>query len=485
MISFHETKHRGHPAKRRATRCRLVSPTPFQAAVLLVGFGLPLAATRSALAEPSVSTSPDAAGGQADAAPPSVGQPAELFNGRDLTGWVNVNGAPDTWSVRDRMIVCTGTPRAFLRTEKMYENYELELEWRHAHAEGNSGLFVHADALPQVGAPYPRAIEAQIYDGDHGSIFGIRGASIEPITGASRKGRTPKASPLEPRCRPAPEWNRYRLTSRDGALMLEVNGKLVTKAKNCSQHKGYIALQSEHGEVQFRNLRIRELPGSKPPPEKIAQSDEGLRSIFDGVSFAGWRYRDEYQGHWTADDGELRSDGKLQVKQGADRNLWTQKEYGDFKLVVDWRLPGKPRLKKLPRFAPDGLYARDGQGRLLRHELLDAGDSGIYLRGNARSQVNIWSQPMGSGDINDYHKDATLPVDIRRACLPKQKADAPFGQWNRFVITMRGSRVSVVLNGETVIDQAKLPGVPARGRLALQDHHDPVEFRNLFLKVLD
>ena len=103
----------------------------------------------------------------------------------------------------------------------------------------------------------------------------------------------------------------------------------------------------------------------------------------------------------------------------------------------------------------------------------------------SRTQVNIWSQPMGSGDINDYHKDAQLPIVIRQACVPKKKADNPPGQWNRFAITMRGDRVTVVLNGVTVIDQAQLPGVPRRGRLGLQDHGDPVQFRNLFIKEMD
>ena len=89
---------------------------------------------------------------------------------------------------------------------------------------------------------------------------------------------------------------------------------------------------------------------------------------------------------------------------------------------------------------------------------------------------------MGSGDINALHKDATLPIEVRRACVPAKRADAPFGQWNRFVITLRGDRVSVVLNSERVIDQAPLPKVPAKGPLGLQNHGDPVEFRNLYLK---
>ena len=91
---------------------------------------------------------------------------------------------------------------------------------------------------------------------------------------------------------------------------------------------------------------------------------------------------------------------------------------------------------------------------------------------------------MGSGDINAYHKDLKLPLLVRRACVPTKRADHEPGEWNRFVITMIGDRVSVVLNGEKVIDQAQLPEVPRQGRLALQNHTDPVEFRNLFIKQM-
>jgi hypothetical protein len=416
--------------------------------------------------------------------PKPSGRPIDLFDGKGLTGWVNVNGAPATWSVRDGVLVGAGKPSGFLRTEKMYENYVLELEWRIVQPKGNSGLFLHADALPQVGAPYPRAVEVQIHDGDHGSIFGIRGGTLVPLTNPG-KGHGGAAQPLEQHCRPVGQWNRYVVTSKDGTLDLEVNGKRVSQVKNCSPRKGHIGLQSETGEVQFRNIRLTPLAGSDPPAGQVAQADQGFRSLFDGVSFDGWKYLDEYKEHWVIRDGIIAATGKPYAKRPAERNLWTEKEYGDLMMVVDWRLPEKPQPRALPVFTPDGLFARDDQGKVVRRPIPHAGDSGIYLRGNARSQVNIWSQPMGSGDINDYHKDAKLPAEIRRACVPKKKADAPFGQWNRFVITMRGDRVTVVLNGETVIERAKLPGVPARGRLALQDHGDPVEFRNLFLKPLE
>jgi hypothetical protein len=410
---------------------------------------------------------------------------ADLFNGKDLAGWVNVNGSAHTWLVRDGVIVTSGKPKCFLRTERMYENYVLELEWRHAAEGGNAGLFVHADALPQVGAPYPRSVEVQIMDGDHGSIFGIRGCTLKPLTNPNPKSKAGRARPTEDRCHPVGKWNRYVLTSKDGALDLEVNGKVVTRVKDCSQVKGYICLEAEGAETHFRNLRLRPLPSSDPPASKTAQSDEGLRSFFDGLSFKGWRHLKPFEGHWTARDGVIACDGKVKVEKGQTRDLWTEDEHGDFVLVADWRLTGKPQKKALPTFTPDGLFARDDKGKVLRKEILDAGDSGLHLRGDPRFQVNIWSQPMGSGDINSLHKDESLPIEVRRACVPKKRADAPFGQWNRFVVTLKGDRVTVVLNGETVIEQAKLPKIPERGRIGLQNHGDPVEFRNLFLKKLE
>src|SRR5262249_61343877 len=83
------------------------------------------------------------------AEPRPLDGPISLFNGKDLTGWVNVNGAPKTWQVRDGMLVCTGLPTGFLRTDTMHENYVLDLEWRHPYKGSDSGLVVHADALPR------------------------------------------------------------------------------------------------------------------------------------------------------------------------------------------------------------------------------------------------------------------------------------------------------------------------------------------------
>src|SRR5438270_9632906 len=82
-----------------------------------------------------------------------------LFNGKDLSGWVPVNVAPETFSVRDGLIVSTGVPTGVMRTERPYENFIIEMEWRHMKTGGNAGLFVWADALPGPGVPFTRGIE--------------------------------------------------------------------------------------------------------------------------------------------------------------------------------------------------------------------------------------------------------------------------------------------------------------------------------------
>src|SRR3954467_13342654 len=92
-------------------------------------------------------------------------KPAEgfkpMFNGKDLTGWVNVNCAPGTFFVKDGEVITTGKPTGFLRTAKQYENFIADFEWMHVNKKevGNSGFFVWADPLPAVGSPYTRGIE--------------------------------------------------------------------------------------------------------------------------------------------------------------------------------------------------------------------------------------------------------------------------------------------------------------------------------------
>lgn len=414
-----------------------------------------------------------------------------MFNGRDLTGWTPLNVAPDTFSVRDGIIVSTGIPTGLLRTERQYENFELELEWRHLKPGGNAGVFLWGSPLPAQGTPFARGIEVQVLDNGfnipgknewyttHGDLFPVHGAKMTPTGRISKTGE--RSFPTEDRSKSSPEWNHYRLVATNGVVRLSVNGKEVSVGKDCVPRKGYLCLESEGSECHFRNLRIRELPSTNPRPDEIAPLAEGFAPLYNGVNFGGWKFPAGHQGHWVAKDWILAYDGRSEAD---DKCLWTQREYGDFVLICDWRWTRKPVNAPLPVLLPNGDEALGADGKPTTIEAPDAGDSGIYLRGSSKSQVNIWCWPVGSGEVYGYRTDRAQPAAVRAAVTPRKKADKPIGEWNRFVITMRGDRLTVNLNGEIVIENAQLPGAPARGPIALQDHGAPIEFANILVREL-
>jgi hypothetical protein len=102
----------------------------------------------------------------AEQPPTPVPQWRDLFNGKDLTGWVNVNTDEDTWSVRDGLLVCTGHPIGVMRTDRQYENFLLHIEWRHMEKGGNSGVFAWSDGTVPEGRRLPKGMEVQMLELD-------------------------------------------------------------------------------------------------------------------------------------------------------------------------------------------------------------------------------------------------------------------------------------------------------------------------------
>ena len=111
-------------------------------------------------------------------------------------------------------------------------------------------------------------------------------------------------------------------------------------------------------------------------------------------------------------------------------------------------------------------------------------------------QLNIWCWPIGSGEMYGIRNNEKQPQNIRAGLTPSLNADNPIGEWNTFVVTVKGDRVSVELNGHLVIDNALMPGVPEKGPIGLQHHGGKkadgtwspasslVQFRNIFIKEL-
>jgi len=207
----------------------------------------------------------------------------ELFNGKDLTGWVNVNTAPDTWKARDGLLVCSGRPIGVMRSEKQYENFVLHIEWMHMEAGGNSGVFVWSDSVPDKESRLPNGVEVQMLELEwpnlnkkdgvtppiayvHGELFGVGGVTTTPDNPRGERSKS-----IENRCKGKGEWNTYDVVAVDGVIKLAVNGKFVNGISQSTKKKGYLCLESEGGEIHFRNIRILELPPGTAESSAVAR----------------------------------------------------------------------------------------------------------------------------------------------------------------------------------------------------------------------
>jgi hypothetical protein len=374
-----------------------------------------------------------------------------LFNGKDLTGWVNVNCAPGTFFVKDGEIVTTGKPTGFLRTERQYENFVLELEWMHVNKKeaGNSGVFIWGDPLPAVGTPFTRGIEVQVlvnlekegFYTSHGDVFSIQGATCKPDR--PHPNDWARCLPSERRCKGGGEWNHYRIEAKDGAIKLHVNGKEVSGVSECRPRKGYLALESEGAECHFRNIKIRELPSSNPKPEEVAQEAKDFKNLFTGLDLSGWRVDDEAKKHWQPRDWMLHYGGK-------GKELRTEKEFGDAEFIVDFRFPKKDGK-------PCAIVLRDGPG----------------------GGIKLTFTPQGKWERN------ILGHDIGWGKAPL----SPVGQWNRLRGSIEQGGVQLTLNGKKLeIGEGKRaeggpPALPPKGPFILRPEGE-MDFANLFVREL-
>ena len=206
-------------------------------------------------------------------------------------------------------------------------------------------------------------------------------------------------------------------------------------------------------------------PRTAPAPPLPA----GFIPLFNGRDLDGWRTTDKNRTHWSVKNGHLFHDG-------VDGDLWSEKDLGDFELLVEWRWPGLPRVVEFPVINADG-------HELTRTErVLDAGDSGVFLRGLYKAQANLFCYPVGSGEFWEYR--SSLDGAARRAVTPAMRADAPLGDWNTMRVIVKGDRVTVLLNGEKVVNEATLPGLPAHGPMGLQHEHGALEIRTVAVRAL-
>ncbi|MCA9069375.1 MAG: DUF1080 domain-containing protein [Planctomycetaceae bacterium] len=192
--------------------------------------------------------------------------------------FTNVNCAEDTWTWTKTGLKCTGTPTGVMRTQKTYRNFEFVVEWRHMKPAGNSGVFVWTpkESLNIPPGRLPAGIEVQVLDlgfaeqyekrtgkkGDwfttHGDVFPVGGSKMTPFPPTSPNGS--RSFPSKNLTKGVGEWNHYYIRAINGEVRLWVNGEEVSGGTDINPKTGYVCLESEGSPIEFRNLRLRELP---------------------------------------------------------------------------------------------------------------------------------------------------------------------------------------------------------------------------------
>lgn len=202
-------------------------------------------------------------------------------------------------------------------------------------------------------------------------------------------------------------------------------------------------------------------------PEELKK--QGFESIFNGKDFTGWKVPGGDNGHWNVIDGVIDYDACSESK--GEKSLYTAEVFGDYEIYFEWRFKRVAGLYPMPTILPDGTLKTDENGAVIKVPTPNA-DSGLLFRPG--HQANLWCWPCGSGELWMLRNNKSATPEQRAAAVPKAKADRPVGEWNAMLAKVAGDRVTITLNGVTVVDNAELPGVKTSGPIGLQHHGGPL-----------
>lgn len=370
------------------------------------------------------------------APPPATGEGwVDLFNGKDLTGWTTW-GEEGSWAAVDGELRAVKPGKGWwLRTTKMYRDFELTLEFV-LPPGGNSGVGLRGS---NNGDPAFTGFEVQVFDSYGKPIAdNVCGAVYNAIPPATQA------------CKPAGEWNTYHISLVGDTLNVWLNGVKIhdnqklddrghihTKDNpsplNSRLTTGYIALQDHGDAVRYRNIRIKDL---SPDPD----SDGYAHLITPDVS--GWIKRGG--GTWSVEDGTL-------VGADGPGHLFTEKRYSNYELRALVRVN-------------------------------ERGNSGIYFRVEPRKEdPNTW--PLGYEAQVDNHDMKNYTGSLYNRALGA-KLITRDNAWFDYRVRAVGDHIQTWINGVPMTDSRQTDF--STGFIALQTHHagNRIEWRDLRIWVL-
>lgn len=383
-----------------------------------------------------------------------------LFNGRDLSGWQGLVSNPpgrakmsaealreareaadrkmrEHWHVIDGILFFDGYGES-LCTIKNYRNYELLIDWK-IEKDGDSGIYLR-------GTPQVQMWDPAYHPEGSGGLFNNQKHPSKPLVLADN---------------PAGEWNRFRIIVRGERVTVYLNEVLVVDNIPLENYwerdkplypSEAIELQAHFSPLYFKNIFIRELPD---------EDADYTGFLFNGKDLTGWQVVGGDKQNWYAEEDILFTSGE------GGGWIATEKEYADFELSLEFRLP-------------------------------EGGNSGVFLR------APLTGNPAYAGmefqvldDYADVYKDLKpwqYTASLYGLQPPSSRQTKQAGEWQKMEITCKGPSIIVKLNGVLVNDVNLVdymghvdshPGIKRRkGVIGLQNHSTKVEYRNIYINEL-
>jgi hypothetical protein len=411
-----------------------------------------------------------------------------LFNGKDLTGWrggetydhrkllalpddkraeqiakwtasmmaTNAKTGKSHWYVEGNELVNDGFG-AYATTEKDYGDFELLLEYKTV-AKADSGIYLRG--VPQV----------QIWDHTNEKEF-KNGADKGSGALWNNSPNAPGRFPPMIADKPFGEWNQFRILMVGSRVSVWLNGKQTVDhaimenyydRKASVPKRGPIQLQTHGGEIRWRNVKLREIGAEEANRILASKEETGFNSIFNGRDFAGWT---------GPVDNYVITNGAILCKPGKGGTIYTQEEYGDFVVRLEFKVPSGGNNGLALRYPGKGDTAYVG---LCELQVLD----------------DNYDKVKGKIDPRQTHGSAYGMAAAQRGY------QHPVGEWNFQEVTVKGSTIKVELNGAVILntDLSKVTEYMANsphpgkerttGHFGFAGHNDPVAFRNVRIKKL-
>lgn len=361
------------------------------------------------------------------------------------------------WRVENGELVNDGQG-LYLTTTKDYADFELLVDYKTV-AKADSGIYLRG--IPQV----------QIWD--HTEAGGKWNIGADKGSGGlwNNSDGAPGKDPIALADKPFGEWNHFRIKMVGSRVTVHLNERLVVDDAVLENYfergspvprSGPIQLQTHGGEIRWRNVFVREIGAEEANAHLRAGASAGFATVFNGRDFAGWT--------GATDSYEVAAGGVLMCKPHQGGTIYTEKEYGDFVVDLEIKLPSGGNNGMAIRYPGDGDSAYSGMCEL---QVLD----------NTAAQY-------AKLDPRQFHASAYGMAAARRGF------QRPVGEWNHQRVTVRGSTITVELNGFEILrtDLAEITAFMAdsphpgkdreRGHFGFAGHNDPVQFRNVRIKEL-